>query len=79
MGPLLENNELLITSAVCRACNDMLSYSFTCFGALRSIAVKAAPLPVPQALSLAWHAEAIPVVGEVAVNKQYSEKCNEMD
>lgn len=43
------------------------------------IAVKAAPLPVPQALGLAWHAEAIPVVGEVAVNKQYSEKRNEMD
>lgn len=28
------------------------------------------PSPVPQALSLARHAEAIPVVGEVTVNKQ---------
>lgn len=28
------------------------------------------PSPVPQALGLTWHAEAIPVVGEVAVNKQ---------
>lgn len=27
-------------------------------------------LPVPQALSLAWHAEAIPVVGEVTVDKK---------
>lgn len=26
--------------------------------------------PVPQALRLAWHAEAVPVVGEVAVNTQ---------
>lgn len=31
------------------------------------------PSPVPQALSLAWHAEAIPVVGEVAANKQDKE------
>lgn len=26
--------------------------------------------PVPQALRLAWHTEAVPVVGKVAVNKQ---------
>lgn len=26
--------------------------------------------PVPQALRLAWHTEAVPVVGEVAVNTQ---------
>lgn len=31
-------------------------------------------VPVPEALSLAWHAEAIPVVGEVAVNKHDYEK-----
>lgn len=31
------------------------------------------PSPVPQALSLAWHAEAIPVVGEVTVKKQDKE------
>lgn len=26
--------------------------------------------PVPQALRLAWHTEAVPIVGEVAVNTQ---------
>lgn len=26
--------------------------------------------PVPQALRLAWHTEAVPVVGEVAVNRE---------
>lgn len=30
-------------------------------------------LPVPQALSVAWHAEAIPVVGEVTVDKEDKE------
>ena len=33
-------------------------------------------LPVPQALGLARHTEAIPVVGEVAVNKPDREKRN---
>lgn len=36
------------------------------------------PLPVPQALGLAWHAEAISIVGEVAVNKRDEDKVIKM-
>lgn len=36
-------------------------------------------LPVPQAFSLARHTEAVPIVGEVAANKQNRENCDESE